>query len=178
MSGSDRRTFLARIVTIFSVVGLAGLAYPFLGSWLSGPRREVTLDVDVTDLKPGDARLVRWLGRHVYIVRRDLHMVNSLTMDSASLEDPASTRSNQPAFAFNARRSIRPEHLLVFANCTHLGCEVEPISRGGFKGFRCPCHASEFDAAGRVGKGSAARFNLEVPEYGYAGRHIIRLKKV
>jgi cytochrome b6-f complex iron-sulfur subunit len=37
--------------------------------------------------------------------------------------------------------------------CTHLGCTVEQSSDG----FTCPCHASRFDAQGKVTHGPAAR---------------------
>jgi nitrite reductase/ring-hydroxylating ferredoxin subunit len=37
--------------------------------------------------------------------------------------------------------------------CTHLGCTVEQSSDG----FTCPCHASRFDAEGKVTHGPAAR---------------------
>ncbi|MBI5295102.1 MAG: Rieske (2Fe-2S) protein [Chloroflexi bacterium] len=37
--------------------------------------------------------------------------------------------------------------------CTHLGCTLED----GADGFTCPCHASRFDADGRVTHGPAAQ---------------------
>lgn len=38
--------------------------------------------------------------------------------------------------------------------CTHLRCRVAPVEGGGFS---CPCHASRYDAEGRVTAGPAAR---------------------
>lgn len=41
-----------------------------------------------------------------------------------------------------------------------------PIPNAGIirGGFYCPCHASHFDAAGRIRRGPAPT-NLEIPEY-------------
>ena len=171
----NRRTLLTRIAAAFSVVAAGGLSVPFLKSLMPGFQREILLDVDVSTLAPGEYRRVRWLGRHVFIVRRPPEAVASLTEQDASREDPGSVHSNQPVFARNRTRSRDADHLLVYANCTHLGCEVEVVSDSEFRGFRCPCHRSEFDAAGRVEQGAAAKLNLEVPDYQYISSDVIRL---
>ncbi len=189
----NRRSILTGIVTAFSTVAALGVAYPFLRAWFPMGQHELTLDLQLDGMAIGESRLVRWLGRNVYVVRRKPDIEARLNKTTATREDPLSKLSSQPLYAQNTYRSRRPEHLLVYANCTHLGCEVglkdllddktRDISGADkdsvyFAGFRCPCHSSEFDAAGRVEKGSAARFNLEVPNYDYVGRNVIRLKKV
>lgn len=174
----NRRQLLTRIVGGFSLVAAAGISVPFLRSWFPSFRQETFLDIDVTDMAPGDYRKVRWLGRTVYVVNRSASTVEDLKALDDNRADADSSESSQPAFAENRFRSLDPSHLLVYANCTHLGCEVEVIDEegsAGFAGFRCPCHRSEFDAAGRVEQGAAARLNLEVPEYSYAGQGVIRL---
>ena len=170
----NRRTLLARIVGGFSAVALAGFSIPFLRSWLPSLKRDVSLDVDVSGLEVGRARSVRWLGRNVLVVKRQ----PDGAIDAFELEDPASDNSQQPEFAANELRARRPDHLVVFSNCTHLGCEVEVLAESGFEGFSCPCHRSRYDTSGRVEKGAAARRNLEVPQYDYVARSVIRLKKV
>ncbi len=172
----DRRTLLTRIVTGFSLIGLAGFSVPFIRSWIPAFRNEVILDVDVGGMVPGDIKVVHWLGRNVMVVRRDKTRVEQLIVSDA-LNDPASALSQQPDFATNTYRSRKPEHLLVYSNCTHLGCEVEFAAGNRLAGFRCPCHRSEYDIAGRVEKGAAAKLNLEVPDYDYVGRTMIRLRK-
>lgn len=138
----NRRQLLVRIVGGFSLVALAGLSVPFLRSLFPSFGRHTYLDVDIEDLAAGEARLVRWLGRHVYIV---------------------------------AGQDAPP--LVVYANCTHLGCEIELKSENDtFAGFRCPCHRSEFDVLGRVEPGSAARRDLDVPDFRRIGQHTIRLQ--
>jgi Rieske Fe-S protein len=41
------------------------------------------------------------------------------------------------------------------AECTHLGCLVQPEMLGG--GFGCPCHGSKYSAEGAVTRGPAPR---------------------
>jgi ubiquinol-cytochrome c reductase iron-sulfur subunit len=90
------------------------------------------------------------------------------------LLDPNSEMaSQQPKYAQNANRSIKPEVLVLVGICTHLGCsptfrpDVAPADLGPTwkGGFFCPCHGSRFDLAGRVYKGVPAPKNLEVPSY-------------
>ncbi len=172
----DRRALLTRIVAGFSLIGLVGFSVPFIRSWVPAFRNETILDVDVDGMDAGDIKVVRWLGRNVLIVRRDTNQVARLIVSDA-LNDPNSLQSRQPDYAANTIRSRKPEHLLVYANCTHLGCEVDFTTGDRLTGFRCPCHRSEYDIAGRVEKGAAAKLNLEVPEYEYLGRTMIRLRK-
>lgn len=158
----NRRQLLSRLVTGFSVVAAAGFIFPFLRSLVPSLRNEMTQDIDVGRLSSGDMMRVNWLGRPVLLIRRSEALVQTLEQQSDLLIDPASAESVQPEFATSALRSRQSDLFVAFANCTHLGCEVARADDGG---FLCPCHQSEFDAAGRVRKGSAARFNLEVPEY-------------
>jgi ubiquinol-cytochrome c reductase iron-sulfur subunit len=172
----DRRTLLTRVVAGFSAVAAIGFTIPFIRSWVPAFSNEVILDVDLEDLKVGQTKTVRWLGRNVFIVRRDAQITPNI--QGMQLNDEDSVRSHQPVFAANAHRSRKPEHLVVFTNCTHLGCEVALKMDDGFQGFSCPCHRSQFDDAGRVERGAAAKSNLEVPDYDYIARSVIRLKKV
>ena len=173
----NRRTLLAGIVAGFSALALAGFSIPFLRSLLPSFRRDFSLNVDVANMAVGEVRSVRWLGRSVLMVKRQAGRAAG-AVSRFELEDPASNNSQQPEFAANDLRARRPEHLVVYANCTHLGCEVEVLAESGFAGFSCPCHRSRYDTSGRVEKDAAARRNLEVPEYDYAAQDVIRLKKV
>ncbi len=174
----NRRTLLSRIVAGFAAVTAMGISVPFLRSLMPSFDNEMILDVDLSAMTPGDVRSVRWLGRNVLLIKRRPGPVAALDLSSEGFEDADSSRSSQPEFAVNPGRARKADHLVVFSNCTHLGCEVEPLTADGFKGFSCPCHRSRFDIAGRVEKGSAAKKNLEVPYYEYVGREVIRLRKV
>ena len=165
----DRRTLLTRIVQAFTVVGTGFLAWPFLRSLVPDPEPE-RLEVDLAGLRPGEARRVTFRGRPVSITRR----VEFAPDPAIGLKDPDSAVSVQPAFARTPHRSLREEYLVVFASCTHLGCEVSRSDAPGI-GFECPCHESRFDVSGRVLEGAVALYNLEVPNYRFLSRYILEL---
>ena len=107
----------------------------------------------------------------------------SLPLDPA-LADPTSQKDQQPAYARNPARSIRPELLVAVGICTHLGCSPSAIPAGTAHpsvgpdwqgGFFCPCHGSTFDLAGRVFKNKPAPVNLEVPPHHYVSDTRLRI---
>ncbi len=101
-------------------------------------------------------------------------MLSALADLDDELRDPGSAVvTQQPDYARNPYRSIRPEYMVMIGICTHLGCvptfrpEVSPPDLGAQwrGGYFCPCHGSRFDLAGRVYKGVPAPTNLVVPPY-------------
>ena len=94
----------------------------------------------------------------IYVLRRTQEMLATLGRDAALLRDPMSEQVQQPSYAQNEYRSLKPEVLVVEGVCTHFGCapaprfEVGPADLGADwpGGFFCPCHGSKFDLAGRV----------------------------
>jgi ubiquinol-cytochrome c reductase iron-sulfur subunit len=101
--------------------------------------------------------------------------VADLAAHDARLKDPHSTDSDQPPYAKNERRSLRPDIAVLIATCTHLGCLPKQRFQPGDAtlgtdwpgGFLCPCHGSRFDMAGRVFNGSPASTNLRIPPYSF-----------
>ena len=111
-------------------------------------------------------------------------MLATLAKAEPGLADPAwAEASQQPDYARNPHRSIKPEYLVAVGICTHLGCSPSSAFEAGNPalgadwpgGFLCPCHGSTFDLAGRVFKNKPAPTNLEVPPHKYLseGRLII-----
>jgi len=169
----DRRTFLTKLVSGFTLIAALGLSIPFVRSLFPARPVELHKDIDISSLRPGMSMRTSWLGRAVVITartREQLALLQQIEQDN--LLDPDSVSSIQPEFARNSSRSRQPDYFLAFANCTHLGCEILVNEDGGFK---CPCHQSQFDAAGRILKGGAAKRNLDVPDYRHAGPDTIRL---
>jgi len=116
---------------------------------------------------------VKWRGKPVWIVRRSKATLDELPKLDPTLVDPKSEMDQQPSYAKNEWRSIKPEYLVLIGICTHLGCsptyrpDIAPADLGPdwHGGFFCPCHGSRFDLAGRVFKGVPAPKNLVVPPY-------------
>jgi len=110
-------------------------------------------------------------------VRRTPEMLAKLAGHDGELKDAASGASDQPDYAQNEARALRPEILVVEGTCTHLGCLPKARFQAGASpelgedwpgGFFCPCHGSKFDLAGRVYKGVPAPSNLVVPPHRFA----------
>ncbi len=99
----------------------------------------------------------------------------------SELRDPNSEHDQQPAYADNRSRSIKPEYAVLVGICTHLGCIPQLRARRGSVGpnwpggYFCPCHGSRYDFAGRVYKGVPAPLNLPVPPYDFVSDTVIRL---
>jgi len=180
-NGLSRRRFLTVATSITGAVGAVAAAVPFLSSWQPSARARALgapVEVDLSKLEPGSMMRVIWRGNPVSILRRSESMLKLLPSVDAELSDPNSDEvDQQPEYARNATRSIKPEFLVVISNCTHLGCvpvnrfEVAPADLGPdwVGGFFCPCHGSKFDLAGRVYSGVPAPTNLKVPPHRYIG---------
>ena len=72
-------------------------------------------------------------------------------------KDPnSSNKEQQPEFANNKYRSLKPEILVLEGVCTHLGCNPaykpdssdKSLGSDWKGGFFCACHGSKFDFAG------------------------------
>jgi ubiquinol-cytochrome c reductase iron-sulfur subunit len=132
--------------------------------------------VDISRLREGQMLAVAWRGKPVWVVRRSEQMLNDLGTLRQVLADPDSEIAQQPDYAQNKFRSIRPDILVVLGVCTHLGCAptknfergvASGLSENWRGGFFCPCHGSKFDLAGRVYKNVPAPTNLEVPPHSF-----------
>ena len=171
-----KRRFLLTATTVASGVAAATAAVPFVASMLPSERAKAAgapVEADISQLAPGQKMTVEWRGKPVWIVRRTPEMLNAVKEDDPRVADPESKRSQQPDYAKNEFRSLKPEYLVVVGICTHLGCS--PVDRFAAQpeafeadwrgGFYCPCHGSLFDLAGRVYRNKPAPDNLVVPPY-------------
>jgi ubiquinol-cytochrome c reductase iron-sulfur subunit len=136
------------------------------------------VEVDLSKLQVGQMITPTWRLKPIYIVRRDPAMVDKLPQHDGQLKDFKSEDSIQPVYARNEMRARRADVLVLVGICTHLGCLPKQFLDAGDAvlgadwpgGFRCPCHGSRFDLAGRVFKGSPAPTNLVVPPYAFRGQ--------
>lgn len=175
----SRRRFLVAATSVVGGVGAAAVAVPFVLSMNPSARARAAgapVEFDVSKVEPGALVRVEWRGKPVWIVHRTEKMLELLPENDPKLRDPDSeVATQQPPYAQNPVRSIKPDYLILIGICTHLGCsptyrpEVAPADLGPeWKGgFFCPCHGSRFDLAGRVFKNVPAATNLVVPPHMY-----------
>ena len=182
----ERRKWLLMTGALASV-GVASTAVPFVSSFAPSERARAmgaSVEADITNIAEGSVKMVEWRGKPVWIMRRTPEMLAQLQTLNDRLVDPESKRAQQPVYAQNAQRSIKPELLVVVGICTHLGCSPNAVPKGSANpsmgadwpgGFFCPCHGSTFDLAGRVYKNKPAPSNLEIPPHKYltAGKLLI-----
>ncbi|MBT8144908.1 MAG: ubiquinol-cytochrome c reductase iron-sulfur subunit [Gammaproteobacteria bacterium] len=171
-----RRHFLALATGVVGAVGVAAVATPFVSYFRPSARAKAlgaAVEVDISKLEPGAMISVEWRGKPIFIVNRTDEAIEQLQAVEDQLADPESEKEQQPDFAANRYRSLRPGVFVAIGSCTHLGCapkyrpEVAPADLGPdwAGGFFCPCHGSKFDLAGRVYAGVPANLNLAVPPY-------------
>ncbi len=170
----NRRHFLTIATAVTGLVGAGVAVYPFLASLKPSARAQALgapVEVPIGSLQPGEMVRVLWRGRLVFVLRRTEEMLDHLGDNLDRLKDPNSeVTEQQPDYAANATRSVKPEYLVVEGSCTHLGCapiedfEVRPADHWT-GGFFCPCHGSKFDLAGRVFNGVPAPTNLRIPPH-------------
>jgi ubiquinol-cytochrome c reductase iron-sulfur subunit len=179
---NSRRKFLTTATAATGALGAAFALVPFISSWQPSERARALgapAELDISKLEPGQMAIVTWRKQQIYVVHRTPAMLQSLASHDAQLKDPQSEASEQPEYAQNAMRALKPEYLVLVGVCTHLGClpkqRFEPgqapaeLGANWPGGFFCPCHGSRFDLAGRVFQGSPASVNLRVPPYTIEG---------
>lgn len=175
---SGRRKFLVAATSVAGGIAGAAIATPFLLSMMPSERAKAAgapVEVDISKLEPGMLLMVEWRGRVVWVLNRTPEMLATLKKVEGELADPNSEKDQQPEYARNSTRSIKPEILVTEGICTHLGCspvfrkDIAPADLGPdwLGGFFCPCHGSKFDLAGRVYKSVPAPTNLVVPPHVY-----------
>jgi len=174
----SKRRFLVVATSAVGGVAAAAVATPFVLSMLPSQRAKAAgapVEVDISRVEPGALIAIEWRGKPVWVVNRTKEMLGLLAKNDDKLTDPKSDMPQQPEYAKNATRSIKPEYLVAVGICTHLGCsptfrpEIGAADLGADwgGGFFCPCHGSRFDLAARVFKGVPAPTNLEIPPHQY-----------
>jgi ubiquinol-cytochrome c reductase iron-sulfur subunit len=169
------RRNLVVATTVFGGAASVGAASPFVASMWPSERAKAAgapVEVDISRLTPGELSVYEWRGQPVWVMRRTPAMLKDIKKDDAVVVDPNSEIPQQPRYAKNEYRSIKPELMVLVGICTHLGCsptpKLQPSADMGPEwqgGFYCPCHGSKFDLAGRVYKGVPAPTNLVVPPH-------------
>jgi len=185
---STRRNFLYIATGTVAAVGAAAVLVPLIAQMnpdastlaAGGP-----VDLDISKIAPGQQVVIRWRERPIFVFSRTPETLKSLQEASltSQLSDPNSQQVQQPPYASNWHRSIKPEFGILVGICTHLGCipmfypqpnASSPVTNWP-GGYFCPCHGSKYDAAGRVFSGVPAPYNLPVPPYTFVNDTTIRV---
>ena len=184
-SGMSRRHFLTVATSVTGTAGVVMAAVPFVMSFKPNARAQALgapVQVDISKLEDGAMVRVMWRGKPVWVLRRSETMLKRMADSNPKLADPNSeVAEQQPSYAQNENRSIKPEILVILGVCTHLGCapierfDVAPADLGPdwAGGFYCPCHGSKFDLSGRVHAGFPAPTNLPVPPHRFLSEDVI-----
>ncbi|MBI3230678.1 MAG: ubiquinol-cytochrome c reductase iron-sulfur subunit [Burkholderiales bacterium] len=180
---SGRRGLLVATCAAGGVAGLA-TAGALVSTFQPSERAKAAgapVEVDISDIKAGEMKVVEWRGKPVWILKRTEEMMASLEKTKDKVADPTSDvpyTMDIPSYCKNNHRS-RTEHkdvLVAVGICSHLGCSPSSKFQAGAQpslpddwngGFLCPCHGSTFDLAGRVYKNKPAPTNLDVPPHMY-----------
>ncbi len=183
---TGRRNFLIGATTVVGSAGVVGVAVPFVGSWNPSAKALAAgapVKVDISKMSPGEilGPIPAWRDKPIFVVKRSDVMLEELNSKNDRLADPDSQREQQPVYAQNDTRSIKPDVLVLVGLCTHLSCspkfrpaiQPEVFDEEWIGGFFCPCHGSKFDLAGRVYTGVPAPSNLEVPPHFYESDSVI-----
>jgi ubiquinol-cytochrome c reductase iron-sulfur subunit len=165
----SRRDFLFLATGAGLAVGAAAVAWPFVSSM--APDADVIaagapIEVDLAPIQDGQIVNVFWRGKLIFVRKLTAKEVGDMkAVPLPQMIDPA---------AFDSRvKNGHDQWLVVYGNCTHLGCV--PIGhQGNFEGWACPCHGSQFDAVGRVRHGPAP-INLPIPPYAFQTDTKIRI---
>lgn len=183
-----RRDLLSLITLSGAVIGAGAIAWPLINSM--NPSADVIaagapIDIDISKLALGQQIVVLWRGAPMLIVNRTPEALKTLQEPSliSRLSDPDSKVNQQPPYADNWHRSVKPEIAVLVGICTHLGClpgympTPDPTSPAPDwpGGYFCPCHGSKYDLAGRVYSGVPAPYNLPVPPYDFISDKTLRI---
>jgi ubiquinol-cytochrome c reductase iron-sulfur subunit len=185
---ATRRDFLYIATATVGAVGAAATLVPLIDQMnpdastlaAGGP-----VDLDVSKVAEGQQVVIRWRQRPIFVFRRSKETLQSMQSSQmiSLLSDPNSEELQQPPYATNWHRSIKPELGVLVGICTHLGCiplfyptasATTPVSNWP-GGYFCPCHGSKYDPAGRVFSGVPAPYNLPVPPYRFVNETTLRV---
>ena len=126
------------------IAGARLLALGVIGR-LSGWKRydpDTYMEVDISDLPPGEVMQIVWNGEPVFIRR--------LTKEESDEENAAQpSELLDPLKEVQINKTPNTDIIVCSAICTHLGCIPIPYL-GPYSGWVCICHGSVFDKLARV----------------------------
>ncbi len=164
-----RRDFLYIATGAVGAVGAAALAWPFVSSLAPDAQTVAAgapVELDLTPIAEGQIVKLFWRGNLIFVRHRTKEEIDSArSVALTALKDPQADEART--------KEGKAQWLVVYGNCTHLGC-VPLGQQGEYKGWFCPCHGSVFDTSGRIRQGPAPT-NLPLPPYTFTSDTAIRI---
>jgi ubiquinol-cytochrome c reductase iron-sulfur subunit len=154
-----RRDFLYVAAGAVGAVGVAAAIWPLIDEL--NPDASVlamaSVDFDLSPLQEGQVVTIKLRGQPLFIHYRTADDIKAMqAVPLSALKDPAPDSARV--------KKGHEQYLVQIGICTHLGC-VPIFNAGTYKdGWGCPCHGSQYDAAGRIRSGPAP-LNLVLPPY-------------
>ena len=159
----NKRDFLKLLTGCGVVVGVCAIAWPFVDSM--DPAADVlalsSVEINIEPVEAGSGITVVWRGKPIFVRHRTPEEIKQdQAVPMSALIEPATDASRH--------KPDQAQWVVMIGICTHLGCiplgnkPTDP--RGEYGGYLCPCHGSQYDAAGRVRHGPAP-LNLNLPPY-------------
>ena len=115
------------MTTAGAVIGAGAIAWPFID--FMEPSADVVaagapIDIDLSKIAAGQQIVVLWRGAPMLIVDPTPSALKTLQAPDlvSRLSDPKSSTLQQPPYAVNWHRSVKPEYAVLVGICTHLGC--------------------------------------------------------
>lgn len=169
-----RRDMLFLATGAMGAAGAVALAIPFVRQL--GPNAQTIaagapIEVDLTPIVEGQGIKLFWRGKLIFVRHRTAAEIEQAReVNLASLPDPQADQARV--------KDGKPQWLVLYGSCTHLGCipggSAVGEVRGDFNGWFCPCHGSHYDTSGRIRRGPAPT-NLPVPPYAFLSDDKIRI---
>jgi ubiquinol-cytochrome c reductase iron-sulfur subunit len=164
-----RRDFLYIATGTALAVGAASAVWPFISSMAPDAATVAAgapIEVDLAPIPAGQIVKVFWRGKLIFVRHRTEEEIKAAQdVNLAALRDPEPDSARV--------KEGKAQWLIVYGNCTHLGC-VPLGQQGEYKGWFCPCHGSVFDTSGRIRQGPAP-VNLPVPPYTFVSDAKVRI---
>ena len=158
---ATRRDFLYVATGAVAAAGAAAAVWPLISQMnpdASTIAAGAPIEVDLAPIADGQMIKVFWRGKPIFVRHRTQKEIKEAEdVQMSALRDP------QPDSA--RVKSGHADWLIVYGNCTHLGC-IPLGNQGPYGGWFCPCHGSVFDTSGRIRQGPAPT-NLPVPPYAF-----------
>jgi len=160
----ERRKFIAGITGLLGLAAVGGGAVPFVRSFApsTNVESERTIEVDLSDLEPGEFKKTLWQGKPVFFLHRTEEMIEKAR--AATTIEPED----------DTDRVKDEKWLIVNGTCQHFGCIPNWNPDGGIRAWRCDCHGSEYDFSGRAIKGPTDGNFLAVP-YEFLDENTVRV---